>query len=150
VSGLSAVYGYRALVRSCYLSSFVCSAASEISTAQSRDGSVFFNLTKYPPDLSFLLMTTGIDLLLLQSWMWFENRNPSGGQTMAVFGWSSLFFYITHLYLYALMGWSFPLGMGLVQMILVWIAGLLILYPLCLRYGRFKQSRPTDSLWRLL
>jgi uncharacterized membrane protein len=110
----------------------------------------FFNLTKYPPDLSFLLMTTGIDLLLLQSWMWFENRNPSGGQTMAVFGWSSLFFYITHLYLYALMGWSFPLGMGLVQMILVWIAGLLILYPLCLRYGRFKQSRPTDSLWRLL
>ena len=69
---------------------------------------------------------------------------------MAVFGSSPLFFYITHLYLYALMGWAFPHGMGLVQMLLVWIAGLLILYPLCLWYGRFKQNRPTDSLWRLL
>lgn len=110
----------------------------------------FFNLTKYPPDLSFLLLTTGIDLLLLRSWMWLESRNPSGGQIMAVFGSSPLFFYITHLYLYALMGWAFPHGMGLVQMLLFWIAGLLILYPFCLWYGRFKQGRPTGSLWRLL
>jgi len=110
----------------------------------------FFNLTKYPPDLTFLLLTIGIDLLLLRSWIWIESRNPSGGRTMAVFGSSPLFFYITHLYLYALMGWAFPHGMGLVQMLLVWIAGLLILYPLCLWYGRFKQSWPTDSLWRLL
>jgi uncharacterized membrane protein len=110
----------------------------------------FFNLTKYPPDLTFLLLTMGIDLLLLRSWIWFESLNPSGGRTMAVFGSSPLFFYIIHLYLYALMGWAFPHGMGLVQMLLVWIAGLLILYPLCLWYGRFKQNRPTDSLWRLL
>ena len=110
----------------------------------------FFNLTKYPPDLSFLLLTTGVDLLLLRSWMWFDSRSPSGGRAMAVFGSSPLFFYITHLYLYALMGWAFPHGVGLAQMILVWLVGLLILYPLCLRYGRFKQRRPTDSLWRLL
>jgi len=110
----------------------------------------FFNLTKYPPDLTFLLLTIGIDLLLLRLWIWIESRNPSGGRTIAVFGSSPLFFYITHLYLYALMGCAFPHGMGLVQMLLVWIAGLLILYPLCLWYGRFKQSRPTDSLWRLL
>jgi len=110
----------------------------------------FFNPTKYPPDLTFLLLTLGIDLLLLRSWMWLESRYPSGGKTMAVFGSSPLFFYLTHLYLYAFMGWAFPHGMGLVQMLLVWIAGLLILYPLCLWYGRFKQSRPTDSLWRML
>ena len=110
----------------------------------------FFNLTKYPPDLSFLLLTTGIDLLLLRSWMWLDSRNPSGGKTMAVFGRSPLFFYIIHLYLYALMGWTFPHGMGLAQMVIFWLAGLLILYPLCLWYGRFKQRRPTDSLWRFL
>ncbi|MBI5578485.1 MAG: hypothetical protein HY895_04960 [Deltaproteobacteria bacterium] len=110
----------------------------------------FFNLTKYPPDLSFLLLTTGIDLLLLWSWMRLDSRNPSWGRAMAVFGSSPLFFYIVHLYLYALMGWAFPRGMGLARMTLFWLAGLLIIYPLCLRFGRFKQSRPTDSLWRLL
>jgi len=110
----------------------------------------FFNLTKYPPDLTFLLLTMGIDLLLLRSWIGCESRNSSGGKILAVFGSSPLFFYIAHLYLFALMGWAFPHGMGLVQMLLVWIAGLLILYPLCLWYGRFKQDRPTDSLWRLL
>ena len=110
----------------------------------------FFNVTKYPPSLSFLLLTTGIDLLLLRSWMFLESRSPSKDRTLAVFGSSPLFFYLTHLYLYALMGWVFPNGTGLAQMIPFWLAGLLILYPLCLWYGRFKQSRSTDSLWRLL
>jgi uncharacterized membrane protein len=110
----------------------------------------FFNLTKYPPDLGFLLLTTGMDLLLLRAWMWLENRRPSRRRTLSIFGSSPLFFYITHLYLYALMGLAFPHGMGLAQMVLFWIVGLLILYPLCLWYGRFKQGRPTDSFWRLL
>ena len=69
---------------------------------------------------------------------------------MAVFGRSALFFYITHLYLYALMGWVFPHGVGLAQMVLSWVAGLLILYPLCSWWGRFKHGRPTGSVWRLL
>jgi uncharacterized membrane protein len=110
----------------------------------------FFNLTKYPPDLSFLLLTTGMNLLLLRAWMGFQSRSLPGVRAMAVFGRSPLFFYITHLYLYALMGWMFPHGVGLLPMVAFWLAGLLILYPLCLRYGRFKQSRTTDSFWRLL
>ena len=109
-----------------------------------------YSLTKYPPDLSFLLLTMGIDLLLLRLWMWLESISASGVRIMAVFGSSPLFFYIAHLYLYAFMGWAFPHGMGLTQMVPLWFAGLLILYPLCLRYGRFKQSRPADSVWRLL
>jgi uncharacterized membrane protein len=110
----------------------------------------FFNLTKYPPDLTFLLLTIGIDLLLLRSWMGLESRGPCGGRILAVFGRSPLFFYITHLYIYALMGWLVPHGVGLVQMVPFWLAGLLLLYPLCLGYGRFKQGRPVDSVWRLL
>jgi uncharacterized membrane protein len=110
----------------------------------------FFNLTKYPPDLSFLLLTVGIDLLLLRLWMWLESISASGVRIMAVFGSSPLFFYIAHLYLYAFMGWAFPLGMGLIPMVPFWFVGILILYPLCLWYGRFKQSRTADSLWRLL
>jgi hypothetical protein len=38
----------------------------------------FFNLTNYPPDLTFLLLRTGIDLLLLRLWMWLESVRPSG------------------------------------------------------------------------
>jgi uncharacterized membrane protein len=109
-----------------------------------------FNLTKYPPDLAFLLPTTGIDLLLLGAWMRLENRGLPAGRALVVFGRSPLFFYITHLYIYALMGWAFPYGMGLPQMLPFWFAGLLILYPLSLWYGRFKQTRPAGSLWRLL
>jgi uncharacterized membrane protein len=60
----------------------------------------FFNLTKYPPDLTFLLLTTGIDLLLLQLGMRLERSMPSGVLIMAVFGSSPLLFYITHLYLW--------------------------------------------------
>jgi hypothetical protein len=52
---------------------------------------------------------------------------------MAVFGSSTIFFYIAHLYLYTFMGWAFPHGMGLTHMVPLWFAGLLILYPLCLR-----------------
>jgi uncharacterized membrane protein len=110
----------------------------------------FFNLTKYPPSLSFLLLTTGIDLLLLRAWMWIETNNPAMARFMAVYGRSPLFFYIIHLYLYALMGWAFPNGLRLVRMLPFWLTGLLALYPLCLWYGQFKHSRPTYSLWRLL
>jgi uncharacterized membrane protein len=92
----------------------------------------FFNLTKYPPDLAFQLLTTGIDLLFLRLWMWLESVSPSGVRIMAVFGNSPLFFYITHLYLYALMGWAFPHGMELAPMVFFWFAGLLMLYPMCL------------------
>jgi uncharacterized membrane protein len=110
----------------------------------------FFSVTKYPPDLGFLLLTTGTNLLVLRFWMWLEDWTPAIARIVAVFGGAPLFFYITHLYLYALMGWMYPRGMGLAHMIPYWLAGLLMLYPLCLGYGRFKQSRSTDSLWRLL
>jgi uncharacterized membrane protein len=109
----------------------------------------FFNPIKYPPSLSFLLLTGGIDLLLLQAWMWLEPRRPSWEKILSVYGRSPLFFYISHLYLYALMGWAFPNGLELVRMLPLWLTGLLLLYPLCLTYGRFKHSRPIHSLWRL-
>jgi hypothetical protein len=48
------------------------------------------------------------------------------------------------------MGWVFPHGVGLAQMVLAWLVGLLILYPLCSWWGRFKHGRPTGSVWRLL
>jgi hypothetical protein len=64
---------------------------------------------------------------------------------MSVFRAASLFFYIPSPALHALLGWMFTRGMGLAQMIPLWFAGLLMLYPLCAGSGRFKQSRRNDS-----
>lgn len=109
----------------------------------------FFSLIKYPPEMAFLVLTTGINLLLLRAWMLLESGRFLRTGPITVFGQSPLFFYIAHLYLYALMGWAFPQGMRLAHMMPFWLAGLVILYPLCVAYGRFKRSRPIDSLWRL-
>jgi hypothetical protein len=72
------------------------------------------------------------------------------GNPLLVFGQSALFFYILHLYLFALIGLFFASrgGSGLAIMYPVWMLGLFILYPLCLRYGRFKKRKPADSIWR--
>ncbi|MFZ7126720.1 MAG: DUF1624 domain-containing protein [Desulfobacterales bacterium] len=109
----------------------------------------FFNVTKYPPGAAFLFLTLGMNLLLLHLSMRLENSARPLWKPLVVFGASPLFFYIAHLYLYALMGWAFPRGVRLEQMIPVWLAGLLVLYPFCLGYGRFKKNRPPGSLWRL-
>lgn len=60
-----------------------------------------------------------------------------------------LFFYITHLFLYASMGNGItPEGTSLQVMYIYWLLGLLFLYPACLAYGRFKAGQPAESLWR--
>jgi len=119
----------------------------------------FFNVVKYPPALTFLTLTLGIDLLLL----WLLARRftgrfalqketvPTALAPLVIFGRAPLFFYLTHLYLYGLLGLLLkPLNVTIPGMFPFWLLGLAILLPLCAWYGRFKQSRPPDSLWRLL
>ncbi len=102
----------------------------------------FFNLVKYPPSLTFLLATMGLNLVLLALLQRAE-RLRKALQPLAVFGTVPLFFYISHLYLYALLGlWLAPDGMPLATMIPVWLFGLLLLYPLCSLYGRLKHRYP--------
>jgi hypothetical protein len=58
---------------------------------------------------------------------------------------------VTHLYLYGYMGQLInPNGIGIRRMYPYWLLGLVILFPLCWLYGRFKHNRPPDSLWRFL
>lgn len=56
----------------------------------------FFNITKYPPSLLFLLLTLGIGLLVLR-----RLERSSGGLLMPLvtFGRVPMFFYLLHLYL---------------------------------------------------
>jgi uncharacterized membrane protein len=56
----------------------------------------FFNVTKYPPSLCFLLLTLGIGLLLLRLFEWPALSARLGW--MATFGAAPMFFYLLHLY----------------------------------------------------
>jgi uncharacterized membrane protein len=109
-----------------------------------------FNLTKYPPSLAFILLTLGVDLLVLAAFLRAGERTTGWSGPLLVFGGSALFFYFAHLYLYAVIGFAFPRGASLAAMYPVWAVGLALLYPACAWYGRFKRRQPPESLWRLL
>lgn len=108
----------------------------------------FLNVTKYPPSLAFILLTLGADLLLLALFSRAGEGLKIGGHPLLTFGRTALFFYIAHLYLYAYIGFSFPRGTSLPQMYPFWAMGLLIFYPVCWGYGKFKQRTAPDSFWR--
>ena len=109
----------------------------------------FFNVVKYPPSLTFQLLTVGINLILLASLP--TNRVLSG------FGQSALFFYVVHLYLYGLLGRLLPdlgptfgLTIGTAGTLVVWGVGLVALWPLCLWWRRIKHASPPTSWVRML
>jgi uncharacterized membrane protein len=132
----------------------------------------FFNVTKYPPSLLFLLITLGPAIVSLA---WFEvpQRAVAAGQSLlgrlrnalVIFGRVPLFFYILQWYTAHLIGvvagliagqpvgWQFaspaekfqniPAGVGfrLWVVYICWIAGVLLLYPLCKWFAGVKARR---------
>lgn len=108
----------------------------------------FLNVTKYPPSLSFILPTMGINLLLLFLFSRIELVLSRIGQPLLIFGRTALFFYVVHVYVYAIIGFAFPSGASYQLMYLFWFIGLLILYPTCSWYGKFKRNKPIESVWR--
>ncbi len=116
----------------------------------------FLNVTKYPPSLSFLLMTLGPAFIAL--W-WFERpiRNALA-RVFVTFGRVPLFFYVLQWYTAHLMGIGLHLaagkplsgtqgappanfGFGLGVTYAAWIAGTLLLYPLCRWFAGVKARR---------
>jgi uncharacterized membrane protein len=110
----------------------------------------FLNVTKYPPSLTFLLLTLGAGFVILSA---IERSGVAESRWLAplrVYGCVPLFFFITHLWLYAAMGRFFPAGTTIPRMYPFWLLGLLLLYLPCRWYAGFKQRRPSGSLFRLL
>ena len=120
----------------------------------------FFNPTKYPPSLQYLLMTLGSSLIFLANT---ENLKGRIVSFFCTFGRVPFFYYILHLYLIHLLaiifaelsgyGWQKMIfedwisespylkgyGFSLWVVYLVWIGVILLLYPLCKRFDRYKQ-----------
>ena len=125
----------------------------------------FLNTTKYPPSLLFLLMTLGPAIAMLG---WIDRVRASDNNPLIVFGRVPLFYFVLHLPLIhaiqILMTWmkygaapflflppptlgtartAFPAdyGWSLGVTYLVWIAVVLLMYPICLWFARLKARR---------
>jgi uncharacterized membrane protein len=125
----------------------------------------FLNTAKYPPSLLYLLMTLGPSILALAIFEAGNVKMPSGLRKFFItFGRVPLFFYLLQwptahlisLLLHYLAGkptwWLFKtpmdwnnigpnMGFNLVVVYLCWIAGVLLLYPLCRWFAGVKQRR---------
>jgi uncharacterized membrane protein len=111
----------------------------------------YLNVVKYPPAMTFTLLTMGVNLILLGLFARASEAAQRYLRPLVVFGQVPMFFYILHLYLYMLLGaWLTPAGTSIQIMYAYWLLGLLILFPLCMWYGEFKRRQPANSLVRFL
>lgn len=121
----------------------------------------FFNPSKYPPSLLYLLMTLGGALIFLAN---SEKLKGKLADFFSTFGRVPFFYYILHLYaihlaamLFAELtgyGWQIFIlpnwigfvpgfqgyGVGLVMVYIIWIAIILFLYPFCKWFDTYKQN----------
>ncbi|MDQ0740058.1 DUF1624 domain-containing protein [Pseudomonas sp. W4I3] len=120
-----------------------------------QTGMSFFNITKYPPSLLFLALTSGIGLLLLLA---FERAGQKRWiSVLAVFGAAPMFFYLLHLYvlkiLYvaavAVFGLNHGNYLGFDSIGTVWLAALALPLALYLpvRWFAGLKARRRDITW---
>ncbi|GAB2575688.1 DUF1624 domain-containing protein [Spirosoma areae] len=121
----------------------------------------FINVTKYPPSLQYALLLLGIMFLILSA---ADGVNNALTRWLMVYGKVPMFYYILHWYLVHLsmlvmafgQGYSWadvpsgPMnfgrpdgaGVSLGWVYVVWAGLVLLLYPACKWYGRYKPSHP--------
>ncbi|POG76456.1 hypothetical protein GLOIN_2v1474651 [Rhizophagus irregularis DAOM 181602=DAOM 197198] len=128
----------------------------------------FVNAIKYPPDLSFITLYMGLNHLILAFFYSIPSSTPYSilnyfidflfSGPLLAFGQSALFFYMVHFHLYLIMGLILtflfgsnqepPYSIDSWQFWSMWIFGLALLWPMCIKYAKFKSRKEPDSLWR--
>ena len=145
------IYRYSLALGTFLLFTFVALRLMEFGNYQYdnyRDLISFFTLIKYPPSLVFALFTCGLNLVLF--YLFSKVKENAVIRILKLFGQTALFFYITHIYVYGILGYAFPDGSGYFVLYLVWFIGLIPLYFLCKWYLKFKRSKDGNSIWRML
>ncbi len=129
----------------------------------------FMNVTKYPPSLVFCLVTLGIMFIILSIVEGMKNKFT---EIATVYGKVPLFYFIVHWYILhpimflivflqgykssdLLFGFNLgrPKGISGVNLLytyLIWIGVVIMLYPLCKWYGRYKENHKEKKWLRYL
>lgn len=121
----------------------------------------FLNPSKYPPSLTYLLMTLGPVIIILA---YTENAKGRVVDFFSVYGKVPFFYYILHIYIIHLLalffasytgyGWEIMIikgwvtdttalqgyGLALPYVYLIWIGIILFLYPFCKKFSSFKLN----------
>ena len=108
----------------------------------------FLAIIKYPPSVAFVVITFSI----LGGLFWLISKYEKIAilQPLLVFGKVSLFFYFAHYYLYIIISKFTNHAISLSRMYVLWVLGLIVLYPVCKYYGQFKKQQSENSFWRYL
>lgn len=105
---------------------------------------------KYGPSAAFAAWNVGLTLMALPVAAWVMKYVDTSAGPLVSFGRSALFFYVAHLFLFGLIAQlQGPDEFSLSQSLAIWFLGLLVLWPACNYYGRFKIGTKPDSVWRL-
>jgi uncharacterized membrane protein len=129
----------------------------------------FINVTKYPPSLLYTLVTLGPAFIFLA----IAEKKPLNGLTtkIIVFGRVPMFYYLAHILLIHILAsigavltgykWSDMVlstnvnralslkgyGFNLMVVYLVWVGLVLMLYPFCKWFGRYKRTHQLSKRW---
>jgi uncharacterized membrane protein len=106
----------------------------------------YLAVIKYPPSIAFIILNIG--LLSFLFWIISKFENSKYLQLLIVFGQSSLFFYFAHIYTFILLSQFVSNSLPLTMMYLLWLVGLLLLFPLCKYYLKFKSRQSKTSIRR--
>jgi uncharacterized membrane protein len=128
----------------------------------------FLNVTKYPPSFLYTLVTLGPALIFLSL---VEKPPNAVTEKLTVFGRVPFFYYVIHLYLihlFAIIGaiisgyqWSDMIlsnrvnrvaalrgyGFHLAIVYLIWLVVVVLLYPFCKRFDRYKRNNQAVKSW---
>ena len=127
----------------------------------------FININKYPPSLDFLSVTIGGGMLMLALLEGVRNKVTD---IFRVYGRVPMFYYILHFYLIHVLvvigfyAQGFPnsqiatpnspflfrpsdFGYDLGAVYLIWLFVVVLLYPLCKKYDRYKTANASRKWW---
>lgn len=106
----------------------------------------WLHVAKYPPSLSYTALELGLAFLVLALFVRIDDGRPRPLLApLGLFGATAFFFYLLHVHLLGLaalaLGWNRQTG-GLGATYLAALAVIIVLYPLCVRYRRYKAAHP--------
>lgn len=127
----------------------------------------FININKYPPSLDFLCITIGTGMILLAILEGVKNKVTD---FFRIYGRVPMFYYILHFYIihalvvivFFVSGYSTSqivtpnnpflfrpsdFGFNLWGVYAVWTFVVLLLYPLCKKYDRYKTANASKKWW---